>query len=89
MEFIKKFNFPPMTLVKMLAVGQSKLADQANLLHIEGMPNYPVPLNNDYVNFHNTNRIVNYYPGNHRINFRNNIIVPVSFNNNLVEREKN
>ena len=38
-----------MDLVKMLAVGQSKLANAANLLHIEGMPNYQVPLNNDYL----------------------------------------
>merc|ERR1712167_450592 len=76
-----KFNFSPMSLIKMLAVGQSKLADEANLLHIEGMPNYPVPLNNDYINFNNTSRIVNYYPGRNRLNFRNNVVVPtpVSF----------
>ena len=85
-----KFNFSPMSLIKMLAVGQSKLADRANLLHIEGMPNYPVPLNNDYINFNNTSRIVNYYPGRNRLNFRNNVVVPTqfSFNNDTTEREK-
>ena len=79
------FNFSPMDLVKMLAVGQSKLAASANLLHIEGMPNYQVPLNNDYLDFNDTNRIVNYYPGRHRYNFRNNIVVPTQIVNENIE----
>jgi hypothetical protein len=82
-----KFNFSPMSLIKMLAVGQSKLASEADLLHIQGMPNYPIPLNNNYVDFNNTNRIVEYYPGRHRHNFRNNVVVPTS-PNNLAEEEK-
>lgn len=77
-----KFIFSPMDLIKMLAVGQSKLASEANLLHVEGMPNYPVPINNNCFDFYNTNSIVNYYHNN-RVNFRNNVIVPTSYRNRV------
>ena len=82
-----KFNFSPMSLIKMLAVGQSKLASEADLLHVQGMPNYPIPSNNNYVNFNNTNRIVEYYPGRHRHNFRNNVVVPTPANNLAADEE--
>jgi len=38
------FTFSPRKLVKMMAVGQSRLAKKANLSNEEGMPNYPSPL---------------------------------------------
>ena len=38
------FTFSPRKLVKMMAVGQSRLARKANLSNEEGMPNYPSPL---------------------------------------------
>ena len=60
------FCFSPRKLVKMLAVGQSRLATSANLME-QGMPNYPFPSSNNrrpsrYVVqeplFHRTNRNV-------------------------------
>lgn len=42
-----KFTFSPRKLIKMMAVGQSRLARRANLSQVEGMPNYPSPLARD------------------------------------------
>jgi len=42
-----EFTFSPRKLIKMMAVGQSRLARRANLTDIEGMPNYPSPLARD------------------------------------------
>lgn len=39
-----EFSFSPRKLIKMMAVGQSRLARRANLNTEEGMPNYPSPL---------------------------------------------
>ena len=39
-----EFTFSPRKLIKMMAVGQSRLARRADLQNIEGMPNYPSPL---------------------------------------------
>jgi len=39
-----EFAFSPRKLIKMMAVGQSRLARKANLNTEEGMPNYPSPL---------------------------------------------
>ena len=38
-----EFILSPKSLVKMMAVGQSRLAEKANLLDEPGMPNYPIP----------------------------------------------
>ena len=42
-----EFTFSPRKLIKMMAVGQSRLARRANLSDVEGMPNYPSPLARD------------------------------------------
>ena len=38
-----EFVLSPKSLVKMMAVGQSRLAEKANLLNEPGMPNFPIP----------------------------------------------
>ena len=43
-ESYGEFCFSPKKLVKMLAVGQSRLARRADMHHIRGMPGYPSPL---------------------------------------------
>lgn len=40
------FRFTSPDLVKMMAVGQSRLINNTNLSYEIGMPNYPVPINN-------------------------------------------
>mgnify|MGYP001397131662 CR=1 FL=1 len=39
-----EFSFSPRKLIKMMAVGQSRLARRSNLHNETGMPNYPSPL---------------------------------------------
>ena len=38
------FTFSPRKLIKMMAVGQSRLARRSDLQNVTGMPNYPSPL---------------------------------------------
>ena len=38
------FTFSPRKLIKMMAVGQSRLARRSDLQNVAGMPNYPSPL---------------------------------------------
>ena len=42
-----EFTFSPRKLIKMMAVGQSRLARRSNLHNETGMPNYPSPLARD------------------------------------------
>jgi hypothetical protein len=63
------FCFSPRKLVKMMAVGQSRLATSANLME-DGMPNYPFPSSNN----RNLSRYVVEQPFFHRTN--RNIVIP-------------
>jgi len=75
-----KFVFNPQSLVKMMAVGQSKLATYAGLCNEPGMPNYPFPTNDPnnpgVIPLHclplRSRYVVNYYNPN-RFSIRNQI----------------
>jgi len=73
-ESYGEFCFSPKKLVKMLAVGQSRLARRADMHHIRGMPGYPSPLSSPpVVRRYNSNSfmnryVVNAYSRNTRIN---------------------
>ena len=61
-ESFGEFCFSPKKLVKMLAVGQSRLARRADMHHIRGMPGYPSPLNSPpVVRRYNPNSFVSRY----------------------------
>ncbi len=55
-----EFTFELSKLVKMMSIGQSRLARRANLVE-EGMPNYSSPMTSPSHAFYNTNNIVQYY----------------------------
>ena len=61
-ESFGEFCFSPKKLVKMLAVGQSRLARRADMHHIRGMPGYPSPLNSPpVVRRYNANSFMSRY----------------------------
>ncbi len=72
-ESYGEFCFSPKKLVKMLAVGQSRLARRADMQHIKGMPGYPSPLSSPaVVRRFNSNSFMSRYVVNNYS--RNNVI---------------
>lgn len=74
------FRFTSLDLVKMMAVSQSKLLSNSNTTYENGMPNYPVPLNNPSPNLY-TERISR---NDFRNNNRNNTIKNITIRNNTL-----
>ncbi len=55
-----EFTFELSKVIKMMSVGQARLARRANLVE-EGMPSYASPMTSPSHAFYNTNNIVQYY----------------------------
>jgi hypothetical protein len=55
-----EFTFDSSKVIKMMSVGQARLARRANLIE-EGMPNYTSPMTSPSHAFYNTNNIVQHY----------------------------
>jgi hypothetical protein len=55
-----EFTFESSKVIKMMSIGQARLARRANLIE-EGMPNYTSPMTSPSHAFYNTNNIVQHY----------------------------